>query len=141
MAWSLGSSGLVAPATISASGNANTLDDYQEGTWTPAANGNWATNPSSVNCDYVLIGLACEFTGYWVTQGSSSGNIAVNTNGLPFNVAQPAGLSCTTSSMTGNQEEFYAQRLGGTNNELHWYTDGGTNCGWYVAGCYVATVT
>ena len=141
MAWSLGSSGLVAPATISASGNANTLDDYQEGTWTPAANGNWATNPSSVNCDYVLIGLSCNYTGYWVTQGSSSDAVAVNTNGLPFNVAQPASARVTTANLNGANHEFYAQRLDGTNNELSWYTNGGTNAGWYVMGCYTATGT
>ena len=141
MSWSLTSSGVAAPATISASGNANTLDDYQEGTWTPAANGNWSTNPGSIDCDYVLIGLSCNYTGYWVTQGTSSGNIAVNTNGLPFNVAQPASARVTTANLNGSNSNFYAQRLDGTNNELRWFTNGGTNGGWYVNGCYTATVT
>ncbi len=141
MAWSLTSSGVVAPATISASGNANTLDDYQEGTWTPATNGGWATNPSGVNCDYVLLGLSCNYTGYWVTQGGASGSVAVNTNGLPFNVAGPASITVCTANITGGTSKFYAQRLDGTNNEIRWYTKGGTNCGWYVTGFYTATVT
>ena len=141
MAWSLGSSGLVAPASISASGNANTLDDYQEGTWTPAANGGWATNPTGINCNYILVGLTCNYTGYWVTQGSSSGPVAVNTNGLPFNIAAPAAASVHTPNLDGSTANFYAPRLGGTNNEFQWYTHGGSNCGWYVMGVYKATVT
>ena len=53
MAWTYGPAGIVAPATFANSTDANTLDDYEEGTWTPAANGNWATNPTGVDCNYV----------------------------------------------------------------------------------------
>ena len=35
---------------------ANHLDDYEEGTWTPAGYSGWATNPTSVSATYTKIG-------------------------------------------------------------------------------------
>ncbi len=49
MAWTLSSAGLVSPATFSNSGNANTMDDYEEGTWSPepANSGSYTINQAT----------------------------------------------------------------------------------------------
>lgn len=47
--------GITFPATQSASSNANTLDDYEEGTWT-AGFATWTTAPTSLLTSYTKIG-------------------------------------------------------------------------------------
>jgi hypothetical protein len=78
--------GITFPATASPSTNANTLDDYEEGTWTPVITGSTtAGSHSSVSSLglYTKIGrlvvAQCVFTG---TSGTGSGNMQIG--GLPF---------------------------------------------------------
>jgi hypothetical protein len=79
--------GITFPATQSASTNANTLDDYEEGTWTPGADdagGNSFTAGVAVG-RYVKVGNVvtanCYFT--WTSKGSvNAGPMAIS--GLPF---------------------------------------------------------
>ena len=54
MAWTYGPAGIVAPATFANSTDANTLDDYEEGTWTPRLGGSSAgvATPGSNNNGY-----------------------------------------------------------------------------------------
>jgi hypothetical protein len=89
--------GITFPATQSASSDANTLDDYEEGTWTPTI-GASSTNPSGLsystqfgkytrigNVVYVALRISFSFTN-----GTGSG--ALEIRGLPFtsaNHAQP----------------------------------------------------
>ena len=82
MAWSLTSSGLVAPASPSVSGDVNTMDDYEEGTFTPTL--------SSVNVTgsgaYTLIGKHCfllMFASPTDTTGTTGG---VNLGAWPFTI-------------------------------------------------------
>jgi hypothetical protein len=88
-------SGISFPATQSASSNANTLDDYEEGFWSPTYSTD-ATGFTSVTYNttftggyYVKIGQLVFLTGYLrtesITKGSASGNVIIN--GLPFVVA------------------------------------------------------
>jgi hypothetical protein len=79
--------GITFPATQSASSNANTLDDYEEGTWTPAV----AFGGASVGITYVgrggwytKIGNTVNITGwfYLSNKGSSTGDVTIT--GLPF---------------------------------------------------------
>jgi len=74
-------SGITFPATQSASSNANTLDDYEEGTWTPSVGGN-ATYQSQVG-QYVKIGrFVCASFDMIINQiGTGSIN---SIGGLPF---------------------------------------------------------
>ncbi len=68
------------PASQNASANANTLDDYEEGSWTPSISG---TTFSTAVGRYVKVGRVC--TVSFLLNGSSSavsGNIGIS--GLPF---------------------------------------------------------
>ena len=74
------------PATQVASADANTLDDYEEGTWTPQLSDgtNNATNASNNLGSYVKIGKVIFISSTVSTTaiGSVSGNLRVS--GLPF---------------------------------------------------------
>jgi hypothetical protein len=77
---------LVFPATQNPSSNANTLDDYEEGTWTPTVLG--STSPgtgtyTSQTGRYVKVGKTVTFSGKVVwTNLTGTGNQLIG--GLPF---------------------------------------------------------
>ena len=80
-------SGITFPATQSASSDANTLDDYEEGTFTPTLGA--STNPTGVTYTnqigfYRKIGSFVHVTGFisFTTYTGGSGNLVVN--GIPF---------------------------------------------------------
>ena len=81
-------SGITFPATQSASSNANTLDDYEEGTWTPTIGA--STDPSGIaysiqNGGYTKIGNVVYIrfrVGFSFTVATGSG--ALEIRGLPF---------------------------------------------------------
>jgi hypothetical protein len=83
------------PATQNASANANTLDDYEEGTWTPAlafGGGSTGMTFSSLRQGYyVKIGrtVTCTFQVQLSNKGSSTG--VATLTGLPFTNGSPAG--------------------------------------------------
>jgi len=80
--------GIAFPATQSASSDANTLDDYEEGTWTPTITRN-TTNPTITYTNqlgsYVKIGrlvyVSCQVS--WSANTGGSGSIYF-ISGLPF---------------------------------------------------------
>lgn len=79
--------GISFPATQSASSDANTLDDYEEGTWTPTITfgGNSAGQTfSSSGATYVKVGqmVLVQMNVFFSNKGSSTGN--ANVTGLPF---------------------------------------------------------
>jgi len=67
-------------ATQSASANANTLDDYEEGTFTPTVG---SITLAGKHGHYTKIGKAVSVQGY-VSMGSQSGGTTVIVGGLPF---------------------------------------------------------
>ena len=80
-------SGITFPATQSASTDANTLDDYEEGTFTPAITGS-STNPTvgygNQIGNYTKIGNVVNFT-LWIQWTSISGGSGdARFSGLPF---------------------------------------------------------
>ncbi|BAQ90838.1 hypothetical protein [uncultured Mediterranean phage uvMED] len=84
------------PATQNASADANTLDDYEEGTWTPlpadASSGGNTASAGTATGHYTKIGriVHCEFTLVNInTTGMTSGNDFF-IQGLPFAVATHA---------------------------------------------------
>jgi hypothetical protein len=94
--------GITFPATQSASTNSNTLDDYEEGTWTPVLRGSGTAgnfNQSVSTGKYTKIGnmvtLYCAITGGSVT-GSPTGDLQIT--GLPFACA--AGTNACGPSQT-----------------------------------------
>lgn len=82
------SSGITFPATAVAASDANTLDDYEEGTWTPqladAQTGGNQVTYSVQNGLYTKIGnvVTAYYRVTWTSKGSASGT--VNIRGFPF---------------------------------------------------------
>jgi len=79
--------GITFPATQSASTDANTLDDYEEGTWTCTITmgSGTATLNSSVNTGaYTKIGRQVTITGDFNINAVSSPSGSFTLNGLPF---------------------------------------------------------
>jgi hypothetical protein len=100
--------GITFPATQSGSTNANTLDDYEEGTWTPAYSPDGASftsityNTSFTKGAYTKVGRIVTVTGYLrteaITKGAASGSMVVS--GLPFAVGTSG--ETTTYRTQGN---------------------------------------
>ena len=82
--------GITFPATQSASTDANTLDDYEEGTWTPTCNAG-ATLTLTGSPQYTKIGrqvtIHAEFS------------VSVNASGTQFQIS---GLPFSSNNSTGN---------------------------------------
>ena len=80
--------GITFPATQNASSGANTLDDYEEGTWTPDFQGTSGSagdsNTTVQGAKYTKIGRVVTVTSYvsWADKGSWSGDWIIS--GLPF---------------------------------------------------------
>lgn len=82
---------LAFPATANLSADANTLDDYEEGSWTPA----WiatTTNPTLVYATqtgrYIKIGKTAWIYGsITVTSVTAAGSGSLRVSGLPFSVS------------------------------------------------------
>ena len=110
--------GITFPATQSASSNANTLDDYEEGTWTPVLQFDANTQSIAVNqATYVKIGKAVNIN-MQITWTAKSGSGRVFITGLPF--AKEAGGTvavlgaCLGGSVTTTEALFYNIDAGGT---------------------------
>ena len=78
-------SGITFPASQSASTDANTLDDYEEGTWTPV-DGSGAGLTLTVNgaARYVKIGRFVFFAVNEIVYPSTANSSVARINGLPF---------------------------------------------------------
>jgi hypothetical protein len=88
--------GITFPATQSASSNANTLDDYEEGTWTPGIS---AASGSG--------GTLLDFAGFYTKIGNRvvlEGRIQVNSLGTLSGAFYITGLPFTSSSDFGQYE-------------------------------------
>jgi hypothetical protein len=107
--------GITFPATQNASSNANTLDDYEEGTWTPTAT-RFGTAPTGVTYSdrigtYTKIGnVVTAYFDFTISSISTAGSSQNAITGLPFSAegsvfpvpnyracnAVPAGPTATT---------------------------------------------
>jgi hypothetical protein len=89
--------GITFPATQSASTDANTLDDYEEGNWTPVLGAD-TTNPT-VTYDaqvgtYTKIGRMVMIQMYIGTTARTGGSGNVRITGLPFTAANSSASYC-----------------------------------------------
>lgn len=99
--------GITFPATQSASSDANTLDDYEEGTWTPTLTGSsGSATYNSQSGTYVKVGSMVTLN-FWIF-GSSKSTLAGNvTITLPFavtsvNSVRPASIMLSNGlTLTG----------------------------------------
>ena len=109
-------------AYLGGTGAANHLDDYEEGTWTPAysSNGGLSTvsGITSASGEYVKIGQFVHITGRFTLNGSSGTRIQpgdfVRITGLPFTVETKyaSGTVYTSRAFTN---------LGGFTGAAYWY--------------------
>jgi len=142
-ALNLGSTGqIVFPATQNASANANTLDDYEEGTWTPtlAVNGfNNSRTFSSASGAYTKVGRLVTATCAIAMSGFCRPTSYVQVSGLPFSASPTfAGVFGAENAGTGIQGGS-AMIYSGTS--IFWYPSNGTteSVGWYCTVTYFAT--
>ena len=152
-----GAGGLAFPATAVAVADANTLDDYEEGTWTPAFNGS-TTNPTTTSGTpvgaYIKVGklvwVSIEMAGVGYTGGS--GNLLIA--GLPFAASTTngelasfyettnafpvgkTGLWGYTGNNTTNLNLVYAGGTAGTSQVL---VSTASSWNMYTTLCYSAT--
>jgi hypothetical protein len=105
---SFGNSGIVTangikfPATQVASADANVLDDYEEGTWTPTAYGQASTGTTTYGTRtafYTKIGNQVTASFYMVVTGMT-GTGVLNLGGLPFTSSSALQTgSCMTNGL------------------------------------------
>ena len=128
-------SGITFPATQSDSSNVNTLDDYEEGTWTPVVTANTGsiTTYTSAGQYRKIGGLVVAQFQYGITN-NGTGSVAIILSGLPF-----AG---TTNTSGGLAREIAVTGVSGgaylyTTTGLLIVTAAGTYMGatgWQVVG-------
>jgi hypothetical protein len=93
-------SGITFPATQSASSDANTLDDYEEGTWTPVIRGSGTagTYQQSITlATYTKVGRQVTLQCYILLAGvvTGGGTSYLQITGAPFTAFSPNQFPCT----------------------------------------------
>jgi hypothetical protein len=128
--------GIAFPATQVASSDPNTLDDYEEGTWTATYS---AGTIASQNCQYTKIGrlVSVSFQINWTASGTLLGQIG----GMPFVISTVNYLSTHSREWynTGNTTQCVGS-VGSATMDLFFYnnTRGVTNGSLYgVSGTIV----
>ena len=81
--------GQVTDIKLGGSGSANTLDDYEEGTWTPTDDSGAGLNVNPNHSDYVKIGRFV-MANTEMTIATNSNSSQVKIGGLPFTVKNPS---------------------------------------------------
>jgi hypothetical protein len=97
------------PATQNASTNANTLDDYEEGTWTPSLGG--TATYLAQGGRYTKIGRIVNFQGVLYINLIGTGSTTAIT-GLPFTLASGlGGAVCAVPSFSGSATAVSSMNL------------------------------
>jgi len=116
--------GITFPAPPSASSNANTLDDYEEGTFSPTIVGGTTAGTASYSSQvgkYTKIGNVVYFdiSLYW---SSGTGTGAIKIAGLPFQntAGGNMGFGSDNLALTANYFASFAQVLG-TQTNIEFY--------------------
>jgi len=90
---------------LGGTGAANTLDDYEEGTWTPADAGGGTLNVT--NASYTKIGNVVNLSAYILFTSVGSNTAAIQINGLPFTILQPQVVgSCMSDGIVKASNAF-----------------------------------
>jgi hypothetical protein len=89
------------PATQSASSDANTLDDYEEGTWTGTLTGT-VSNPSTAvtaTGKYTKIGNTVAVQVFFENKNTSGASGDARVSGLPFSISDNTAGAAMTEQM------------------------------------------
>ncbi len=141
----LGSGQITFPASQNPSADANTLDDYEEGAWTPGDGSGAALSLTVVSARYVKLGNLVFVAGdivYPITANGANARI----NGLPFTSHGVQQSSVTPGYLTFGASITYLIRNGNTIIDI--FTTAGvnvtnaqiSNTNIILAGCYVVPV-
>jgi len=96
--------GITFPATQSASSNANTLDDYEEGTFTPTVIGTTTAGTASYSYNsgsYTKIGNLVTIS-FYIAWSSGTGTGDLRIAGLPFTTANSNDIGALTLGYVSN---------------------------------------
>jgi hypothetical protein len=143
------------PATQSASADANTLDDYEEGTWTPIIKGT-STNPSyttsGASGNYVKIGKMVYVSFLVIVTGvSSQGTGNIYLDALPFTVSDQSYAPSLTvmyndawdvdfRAMYASGISWTMRPIGVTQANATWGGSSNLSTGYFSgSGCYLTT--
>jgi len=115
-------SGISFPATQSSSSDANTLDDYEEGTWTPADSSGASLTFTSVQAFYTKTGRMVTLNASF-TYPSTASTAQISIGGVPFAYSFSGAENCMTifdnAGLGANQVYFattsFDIRTAGTN--------------------------
>ena len=133
--------GITFPATASASSDANTLDDYEEGTWTPVITLGGGSITYTASGHYTKVGRMVTVTGTFLTSAASSPSGVPYITGLPFTIgyASAGSYSITNafSSSLGTQPIMLNLESSETRIRIAFQTAGdwGTFGGYFDASC------
>lgn len=151
--------GITFPATSSASTNANTLDDYEEGTWTPVIENSSGSQSISLGAsagDYIKIGrmVWVGISAYAINSSAITASSAMFLRGFPFSCGTTNANPCYISSV---MSQYPAQPVSlidfsGTNAPMYtpgtaqdWVAftrnvwGGQTSISWRMSFCYMAS--
>ena len=129
--------GISFPPTQNPSSDANTLDDYEEGTWTPTLNGCGSPTYSERYGRYIKIGRQVSIVLKLSVTGASLLGNAINVSGLPFEVQDAAdsgqrafariggdwqsmGSYATTGVLRTNATSMDGIRDNGSGSSVYW---------------------
>ncbi len=137
--------GITFPATQSASSNANTLDDYEEGTftptWTPSTSGTITLYTAYQNLGYTKVGRVVTITGAnTILSVSSPIGTSVNITGLPFAVGSAFSCTSGTVALDLNTKTGVGIRASNTASSIDFYVNAstlGTNSDYAFSFSYI----
>jgi hypothetical protein len=111
--------GITFPATQVASANANTLDDYEEGTWTPTVTSSvGAITTYTSNGQYTKIGRQVTVNGTIVISDNGTGTGSLNITNFPFTIAN--GIAGGTARETTISGVISSITASGTGTLIMW---------------------
>lgn len=110
--------GLKFPATQVTSADANTLDDYEEGTWTPALTAAVGTVTTTASGKYTKIGRMVTVSCYIDVTGAASNTGALTVTGLPF--------ACASGDSSGSAIAIWFDNLTGSVTSLQGHVIAGS---------------
>jgi hypothetical protein len=131
--------GITFPATQSASTDANTLDDYEEGTWTPTVgtNNGTATTFTIGTAYYTKVGRLVNVSGIITPTNGTLGttNSWVRITGLPFSVVSSSSTGSGINSANYNNGVATLVAYSST-LDAAFVTGCATNNGWSFSATY-----
>jgi len=98
---------------VTSNTDANTLDDYEEGTWTPTAQSGLASLSATGTCAYTKIGNICYINAGIGFSGSGTGSGDIEIGGLPFASVNNSAMRGSISIFLEGAASNWAQGVSG----------------------------